>query len=312
MKPRKSLAVIFSIAVTGAISAGQESFPVLEGPYLGQTPPGMTAEVFAPGIISTEAIEASLTFSHDQRFLVFRRGFREDTEVFLSEQQAGVWSKPVRAPFFVKEYGFGDFTFSPNEPVLYFTSRRPLESGGAPTESANLWKVEYDNGQWLTPTPIADVLITPLHESYPSVSNDRTLYFFRRFDDENKNYEMMYSELANGAYSAPVRMGKEINTQWEEWDPSIAPDGSFLIFCSKKPSGYGKDDLYVSFRTGDGGWSDAVNLGDGVNSAGSENRPFITADMKYLFFNRGESNERQQRKRDVYWVDLNAVRQLQP
>jgi hypothetical protein len=307
MKPGKSLAVILSIVVAGAVSARQESSPALKGPYLRQSPPGLTAEVFAPGIISTEAIEASLTFSHDQRFLVFRRGFREDTEIYLSENEAGIWTEPVQAPFFVKEYGFGDFTFSPNEPVLYFTSRRPLVPGQAPTESANLWKVEHANGEWQNPTPIADVLVTPLHESYPSVSNDKTLYFFRRFDDEDRNYEMMYSEFVNGAYAAPVRMGPEINTRWEEWDPGIAPDGSFLIFCSKKPSGYGQDDLYVSFRTDDGGWSNAVNLGDGINSEGSENRPFVTADGKYLFFNRGDGVGR-----DVYWVNLNAVRQLQP
>jgi len=306
MRPGKSHAVIFSIVIAGAVSAQQESFLVLKGPYLGQNPPGMTAEVFAPGIISTEAIEASLTFSHDGRYLVFRRGFRGDTEIYLSENEAGTWTEPVQAPFFVKEYGFGDFTFSPNKPVLYFTSRRPLGPSQAPTESANLWMVEYSSDKWLTPTPVSDALITPLHESYPSVSNDNTLFFFRRFDTEDRNYEMMYSEFENGAYSAPVRMGAEINTQWEEWDPSIAPDGSFLIFCSKKPSGYGQDDLYVSFRA-NGGWSDAVNLGSGINSEGSENRPFVTADGKYLFFNRGDSDGR-----DVYWVDLDAVRRLRP
>ncbi len=168
----------------------------------------MTAEVFAPGVISTGAIEASLTFSYDHRFMVFRRGFRQDTEIFLSENKAGTWTKPVRAPFFVKEYGFGDFTFSPNEPVLYFTSRRPLESGQPSTESSNLWRVEYDNGQWRSPSPIANVLITPLHESYPSVAKDKTLYFFRRFDDENGNYEMMYSELT----TVPIQHRSE----WEK------------------------------------------------------------------------------------------------
>ncbi len=307
MKTGKCVAVIFSIVIAGAVSAQQQDFPLLEGPYLGQTPPGMTAEVFAPGVISTPAIEASLTFSYDHRFMVFRRGFRDDTEIFLSENKTGKWTEPVRAPFFVKEYGFGDFTFSPNEPVLYFTSRRPLEPGQASTESSNLWKVEYDNGKWLAPTSISDVLITPLHESYPSVSNDKTLYFFRRFDDENRNYEMMFSEFENGAYSAPIRMGKEINTQWEEWDPSVAPDGSFLVFCSKKPSGFGQDDLYVSFRTANGGWTDAVNLGDGINSEGSENRPFITSDGKYLFFNRGSDGGR-----DVYWIDAAVIEQFRP
>lgn len=31
----------------------QDDFPLLEGPYLGQKPPGKTAEIFASGIIST-------------------------------------------------------------------------------------------------------------------------------------------------------------------------------------------------------------------------------------------------------------------
>ena len=301
------VAVTLSFIMSGTVSAQQVEIPVLEGPYLGQTPPGATAEVFAPGIISTGAIEASLTFSHDHRFMVFRRGFRENTEIYVMENAGGTWTEPVRAPFFVKEYGFGDFTFSPNEPALYFTSRRPLQAGQPPTESANLWKVAYSSEGWQKPSPIANVLITPLHESYPSVANDKTLFFFRRFDAENRNYEMMYSEFSDGAYAEPVRMGKEINTQWEEWDPSIAPDGSFLVFCSKKPSGFGQDDLYVSFRNPDGGWSEAVNLGEDVNSDQSENRPFITADGQYLFYNRGNSDNR-----DVYWVDLGVVQKLRP
>jgi hypothetical protein len=41
--------------------------PVLQGPYLGQTPPGSIPEVFAPGVISTASgWEAALSFSPDQ------------------------------------------------------------------------------------------------------------------------------------------------------------------------------------------------------------------------------------------------------
>ena len=305
MKAGKSVAVFVSVVIAGVVSAQQEVFPVLKGQYFGQVPPGMTPEVFAPGIISTKAIEASLTFSYDSHFLVFRRGFREDTEIYLAEHKAGVWTEPVQAPFFEKQYGFGDFTFSPNEPVLYFTTEKPLKPGRAMADSSNLWNVEYDNGEWLIPTPIGSAINTPLHESYPSVSNNKTLYFFRRFDAENGLSNIMYSEFINGGYSAPINMGKEINTQWDEWDPSISPDGSFLIFCSTKPSGFGRDDLYVSFRAADGSWSDAVNLGDEVNSEESENRPFITADGKYLFYNKSSAEGR-----DVYWADLGVVQKL--
>jgi len=40
------------------------NFPDLTGPYLGQKPPGLEPEIFAPGIISTELIEhGTVTFS---------------------------------------------------------------------------------------------------------------------------------------------------------------------------------------------------------------------------------------------------------
>jgi len=307
MKRGKSVAVIFSVILTAVVAAQQEGFPTLKGRYLGQSPPGTTPEVFAPGIVSTKAVEACLCFSHDDRFLVFRRGFRDDTEIFLTEQKDGTWTEPARAPFFAKQFRFGDFTFSPNEPVLYFTTDRPLEPGQARAESANLWKVEYESGKWRQPSPLGRSVNSPLHDSYPSVSNDKALFFFRRFDAENGLSEIMYSELKNGIYSEPIRMGKEINTQWDEWDPSIAPDGSFLVFCSKKPSGFGLDDLYVSFRTADGGWTEGINLGDQINSEQSENRPFITADGKYLFYNSSVNGSR-----DVFWVDLGAVQKRRP
>lgn len=307
MKTAKSFSGIVSIVLATVVAAQDGEFPTLEGRYLGQTPPGAKPVKFAPGIISTEAVEACLCFSHDDRFLVFRRGFREDTNIFLSQLEDGVWIEPTRAPFFDPEHRFGDFTFSPNELVLYFTTDRPLEPGTARAESANLWKVENRNGEWLKPSPLAGAVNSPLHESYPSVSNDKTLYFFRRFGAEEGLSEIMCSEFANGVFSEPYRLGEEINTQWDEWDPAIAPDGSFLIFCSKKPSGLGQDDLYVSFKTANGGWTDAINLGPQINSVESENRPFITADGKYLFYNSSVGGSR-----DVYWVAVVAVEALRP
>jgi len=48
-----SIVLLFSILAFSSNSFAQNEFPVLEGPYLGQKPPGLTSEVFAPGIIST-------------------------------------------------------------------------------------------------------------------------------------------------------------------------------------------------------------------------------------------------------------------
>ncbi len=284
-----------------------EDVPVLKGDYLGQKPPGMTPELFAPVIISTDAPEGCLTFSHDGDHAVFRRHWREDTRVFVLERKNGEWTRPEIAPFFMEGFGFGDFTFAPNEARLYFTSNRPLGGGDEENESSDIWLVENSNGSWSEPVHLGAPVNSPLHDSYPSVSNDKTLYFFRRFEGDDGLSEILSAQFRNGAYSEPMRLGENINTQWDEWDPAISPDGSMLVFCSKKPSGLGMDDLYVSFKDRDGQWSPSINLGDGVNTPGSENRPFITSDGKYLFFNSDTGGSR-----DVYWIDMKVVRRLDP
>jgi hypothetical protein len=48
----------------GGISQEKE-FSILKGPYLGQKPPGLTPELFAPGIISSGMNEAFLVFAPD-------------------------------------------------------------------------------------------------------------------------------------------------------------------------------------------------------------------------------------------------------
>ena len=98
MKRRQAVALLIFAVIASVVAAQHEGFPILKGQYLGQTHPGTTPEVFAPGIVSTDAVEACLCFSHDDRFLVFRRGFRDDTEIFLTEQQDGTWTEPIHFP----------------------------------------------------------------------------------------------------------------------------------------------------------------------------------------------------------------------
>ena len=43
----------------------EPAFHELSGPYLGQQPPGMEAELFAPGLLSAGSAETAITFSRD-------------------------------------------------------------------------------------------------------------------------------------------------------------------------------------------------------------------------------------------------------
>jgi len=304
---KKIIMIIILILFTAIFFFTQEGTSDLKGDYVGQKPPGLTKQMFVPGIISSDAPEGCLCISHDGNFLVFRRHWREQTKVYLMERNNGEWTKPKIAPFFLQQYGFGDFTFAPNEMKLYFTSDRPIGDRDEKNTSSDLWIVENVNGTWQKPVHLPAPINSTLHESYPSVDKDKTLYFFRRYDTDNGLSQIMSAEHKNGRYSEPIILDSNINTRWDEWDPAVSPNGKILLFCSKKPSGMGEDDIYVSFKDKNGRWGEAINLGEKVNSPRSENRPFITADCKYLFFNSDTGGSR-----NIFWIDMEIIRRLNP
>ena len=111
--------------------------------------------------------------------------------------------------------------------------------------------------------------------------------------------------LINGKYTDVENLGPVINTKEEEGDLFIVPDESFLVFCSIKPGGYGREDLNVTFRNRDGSWTKPINLGGDFNSSTMENPTYITSDGKCFFFISGKSGNR-----NIYWV--NAKINLKP
>ena len=66
-----SIGLLFSVMAVSGGSHAQGEFPVLEGPYMGQNPPGKTAEVFAPGVISTEGWELEAIFAPRNERILF-------------------------------------------------------------------------------------------------------------------------------------------------------------------------------------------------------------------------------------------------
>jgi len=68
---------------------------------------------------------------------------------------------------------------------------------------------------------------------------------------------------------------------------------------------FGRYDLYASAPDGSGGWTEPVNLGEGVNTEGSEFRPSVTADGKYLFFTSPDPDTGGHGR--IYWVSTDVI-----
>lgn len=94
-------------------------------------------------------------------------------------------------------------------------------------------------------------------------------------------YKSVYTPTG---WSIEENLGDSINTDFWESSPAISPDKRALYFSSNRPGGYGGADLYVSYLKPNGRWTEAVNMGPSINTAGDELAPFIHADNQTLYF----------------------------
>jgi Tol biopolymer transport system component len=279
--------------------AQQDIFPNLSGPYLGQTPPGFTPEVFAPGIISTNAGEGCSGFMLDGKLFLFRR---RSEGILSTEMKNGFWTPPEKVSFALPGHD-GDFIIAPDGKTVYFASDRLVPESS--TERHNIWKTEKTPQGWTEPVRLEPPVNTDAHESYPSLSEDGTLCFFSRREGGFGKSDIYLSKLVDGKYRDVVNIGDIINTEHHEVDPYIAPDESYLLFASDRPGGYGRDDFYISFKTTDGKWSSPMNMGDSINSPHTEYICSVTLDGKYLFFTSNKNGSR-----DIFWVDSRIIDEL--
>jgi len=267
-------------------NAEPQKFPLLTGPYLGQTPPGEEPKRFAPGIVFGG--HSTVSISPDGKEMYWAA----DSSIMVSRLENGRWTKPSVAPFSGASQTpmYDDVPFvSPDNKRLFFTSLRPLVAGGGNKE--NIWYVERTPGGWSAPIPVeGEVNGLNLHWQI-SVSNAGTLYFAgTREGDGNGIY---FSRLVDGKYARPVKAGPEINGEGQNGCPFIAPDESYLIFSRVRDGRL--DGLYISFKSENGQWLPGVRFSQGQSSPTA----VVSPDGKVLFTG-------------LSWMDAGFIEKLRP
>lgn len=93
------------------------------------------------------------------------------------------------------------------------------------------------------------------------------------------------SELKDGSWTAPVKLGQEINIDgYSSQQPSVTADGKYLLFSSDRPGGSGSFDIWYAALDADGNPGKAVNFGKIINTAADEQAPFYHEASKTLVF----------------------------
>jgi len=258
------------------------------GDYLGVEPPGKTPQAFAENALLTPlAPHGSIAFSPDGREMFWCHHALPIQAMWRMTREDYTWSLPRIAPFTdpATEYSDGSPSFSADGRRLFFHSHRPLTDGGERNEDSDIWYVEKQDDGWGKPVPIGSPVNTDKGEFEPAIGASGDLYFIGS-DYENSigAGDIYVSRFIDGKYTAPRNLGPTINSESHELGPVLAPDESYMLFTSNRPYlGRPSLNLYVSFRTDDGGWTDAANLGRGINGRGSWH-PCVTPDGKYIIY----------------------------
>jgi hypothetical protein len=267
-------------------SHSQDDFPMLEGPYMGQKPPGMVAEPFAPGIISKEGWELEGVFAPGMKEFYFtkRDAGGEKSIIVGFREQNNIWKK------YTEFHRTGEIVFSPDGKRMHMAKGYKDRIGDGWSERKSLGPM-FDRKDWGIMRLSASAKGTYV------------------FDDYKSNDTIRISTLKDGKRQAPKKMGPIVNTGKWTAHPFIAPDESYLIWDSERAGGHGDTDLYISFKKKDGSWGPAINMGDKVNSDKADFYASVTPDGKYILFNRGIDDKG---NIDIYWVDAQIIESLKP
>jgi outer membrane protein OmpA-like peptidoglycan-associated protein len=103
-----------------------------------------------------------------------------------------------------------------------------------------------------------------------------------RAKDGTYKLKLLEAMLDENGFSM-VRLFPFNNNDYNFAHPSISPDGYTLYFASDMPGGKGGMDIYRTKKDSTGVWGPPENLGDLVNTAGTEVFPFI-AESGLLYF----------------------------
>lgn len=297
---------------------------------MGQSLPGMSAELFAPGIISNDLCNRDVAMSPDGKEMYFSVHTPDFAyaAIICSKEVNGVWTKPEVVSFGKDpRYTTIEPAMSHDGKRLFFCSVLPKDGSDAPGDQ-DIWVVDRTAGGWSEPRSAGTAINTEGLEFFPSITREGTLYFTRA--DLGTNIHYIYrSKWVDGEYAEAERLPEQVNLGANRFNACVAPDESYVIVPAVGgPGSLGGVDYYISFRNEDDSWTEPVNMGPEFNHAsGQEWSPFVSPDGNYIFFMASIMAERnpeeltydvffemerqaQNGNPDIYWIDAGILDKL--
>ena len=168
---------------------------------------------------------------------------------------------------------------------MYIESDRPGGYG-----SYDLWVLKRASveADWGLPENLGPLVNGASDDSASFISADGLeLYFNSGRPGGYGDVDLYVTKRAtpDSPWGQSANLGPALNSSYLDALPSVSPDGLELYFNSRRPGGYGDNDLFVSKRaTRNDPWGDPVNLGPVVNSPANDAMPRLSPDGLLMFF----------------------------
>ncbi|MDO9510473.1 MAG: putative Ig domain-containing protein [Bacteroidales bacterium] len=250
--------------------------------YLGQTPPGITPQIFKLEVSNGSFAAERMSISNNGR------------EVFYSEIKSyypinsakirsykyteGQWTGPVIL--------FDDFcspALSVTGDTMYF------ENGNAEA----FFSIKKES-EWSMPKSVFSKLESA---HYLQVTNYGNYYVSSRPENTIGVADWCKINITNSDTTV-IGLGMPLNTAWDNLDFFVSRDESFMIVTT--PWG-----LSISYPKKDSSWTNPRNLGSKINFGLGMWGPYVTSDNRYLFYTTGTKPDYSDV--NVYWVRVDGL-----
>lgn len=175
-----------------------------------------------------------------------------------------------------------DISISPTTNELYFTAQSYKK------EFSSIVFITKNNGKWSKPQVAS--FSGQYTDIEPAFSPDGLRLYFvsnRPKNEQTKtvsDFDIWYvkRQNVNNEWSNPINIGPPINTNNNEYYPSIAANKN-LYFTANYSTGKGKEDIYLA-TFANGTYKKPVLLSESINTSVWEYNAFVAPDELFLIF----------------------------
>ncbi len=169
----------------------------------------------------------------------------------------------------------------PEEAIDCYNKAIEINPDFFPRNFFNIARIQFSLGKYAESKKNYETYL-----SYPSPNP----YLVEKINDDLRCCDFAIEALKNPVPFNPINMGPNINTQYDEYSPTLTVDEKTFIFTRQRPrdeqtihSMAFEEDFFISSWI-DSAWSPAKKMPAPINSHGNEGAQCISPDGQYMYF----------------------------